>query len=77
MDIGVVDSQNRTVKSTVTKKSDDVWYVEYTATVTGLHSVNVFFAGVAIPKSPYAVGVSPGLYFSRFVVISKNKDMMY
>lgn len=51
-----------TVKTTITKKSDDLWYVEYTALIPGLHSVNVNFGGKPTPKSPYAVGVSPGYY---------------
>ena len=62
VDVGIVDPQGRkdTVKATVTRKSDDVWYMEYTAVTPGLHSVNVFFAGKPIPKSPFPVGVSPG-----------------
>ena len=60
MDVGVFDPQGKPLKATVTKKSDDVWYVEYTAEVPGLHSVNVNFAGLPIPKSPYPVGVGGG-----------------
>jgi len=63
VDVGIVDPTGKkdTVKATITKKSDDVWYVEYTPQIPGLHSVNVFFAGKPIPKSPYAVSVSaPG-----------------
>ena len=33
--------------------------LEYVATMLGLHSVNVFFAGNPIPKSPFGVKVSP------------------
>eukprot|EP00095_Tigriopus_kingsejongensis_P006988 maker-scaffold430_size173499-snap-gene-0.40 protein:Tk06988 transcript:maker-scaffold430_size173499-snap-gene-0.40-mRNA-1 annotation:"filamin-a isoform x3" len=37
----------------------DVYKCEYVATTLGLHSVNVFFAGNPIPKSPFGVRVSP------------------
>lgn len=37
----------------------DVYKCEYVATVLGLHSVNVFFAGNPIPHSPFGVKVSP------------------
>lgn len=30
------------------------------AQTTGMHSVNVFFAGQQIPKSPFGVKVTPG-----------------
>ena len=65
VDVGIVDPNGKkdTVKTTITKKSDDLWYVEYTALIPGLHSVNVNFGGKPIPKSPYAVGVSTGKYF--------------
>lgn len=35
------------------------WRCEYTAQVVGLHSVNVFYAGRAIPQSPFGVRVAP------------------
>ena len=49
-----------TVKPLVVQKSDELWYIEYTAVEIGLHSVNVFFAGKVVPNSPFGVGVSPG-----------------
>jgi filamin len=60
VDVGIVDPNGKkeTVKTTITKKSDDVWYVEYTALVVGMHSVNVNFGGKPIPKSPFGVAVS-------------------
>ncbi|XP_076669355.1 filamin-A-like isoform X2 [Andrena cerasifolii] len=36
----------------------DVWRCEYTSPATGLHSVNVFFAGNLIPGSPHSVNVA-------------------
>ncbi|XP_050451108.1 filamin-A isoform X3 [Cataglyphis hispanica] len=39
--------------------SPDVWRCEYVSPVTGLHSVNVFFAGKPIPGSPIGVNVAP------------------
>ena len=62
VDVGIIDPTGKrdTVKTTITRKSDDLWYVEYTALIPGLHSINVTFGGKPIPKSPYAVGVSGG-----------------
>lgn len=37
----------------------EVYRCEYVATMLGLHSVNVFYAGNPIPKSPFGVKVSP------------------
>ena len=62
MDVAVLDPHGHkdTVKPLVVQKSDELWYIEYTAVETGLHSVNVFFAGKPVPNSPFGVGVSPG-----------------
>ena len=74
--IGVVDvvvldphGHKDTIRPMVSKKSEEKWYVEYTAQVEGMHSVNVFFAGKPIPKSPFGVGVSPGKFAVRADVI--------
>ena len=40
-------------------EEEGVYRVEYLPTLVGLHSVNVFYAGNPIPKSPYGVKVSP------------------
>lgn len=37
----------------------DVYRCEYVATLLGLHSVNVFYAGNPIPDSPFGVKVAP------------------
>ena len=62
VDVAVLDPHGHkdTVKPLVVQKSDELWYIEYTAVETGLHSVNVFFAGKPVPNSPFGVGVSPG-----------------
>ena len=62
VDVGIVDPKGakNTVRPVITKKSADLWYVEYTAFIPGLHSVNVFFAGKQINNSPYAVSVAAG-----------------
>nr|CAD7264189.1 unnamed protein product [Timema shepardi] len=39
--------------------SPDVWRCEYVSPITGLHSVNIFFAGKPIPNSPCGVRVAP------------------
>ena len=54
----------------VTKRSEFTWYVDYTPKEPGLHSVNIFFAGKAIPHSPYPVGVSSGKWWGHLVVSS-------
>jgi len=62
VDVGIVDPKGakNTVRPIITKKSPDLWYVEYTAFIPGLHSVNVFFAGKQINNSPFPVGVGAG-----------------
>ena len=62
VDVGIVDPSGKkdTIRPFVVKKSDELWYVEYIPLEPGLHSVNVFFAGQPIPKSPYGVGVAAG-----------------
>ena len=62
VDVGIVDPKGGklSVRPVITKKSPDLWYVEYTALMPGLHSVNVFFAGKQINNSPFAVGVAAG-----------------
>lgn len=62
VDVAILDPHGRkdAVRPTVIKRSEELWYVEYTPKEEGLHSVNVFFAGKAIPKSPFGVGVAPG-----------------
>jgi len=61
IEIMILDPHGRkdTVKPKVTKTSEDTYLVEYMPKEEGLHSVNVFFAGSAIPKSPFGVGVAP------------------
>jgi len=63
VDVAILDPHGNkdTARPTITQKADGVWSVEYSATTPGLHSVNVFFAGKAIPNSPFGVVVSPGL----------------
>jgi len=39
--------------------SQDLWRCEYASSAVGLHSVNIFFAGKPIPKSPFGVSVAP------------------
>lgn len=41
----------------------NVWRCEYMSNVTGLHSVNVFYAGKPIPNSPFGVRIAPGNCF--------------
>lgn len=62
VDVVILDPQGHkdTTRPVVTKKSEELWLVEYVATLDGLHSINIFFAGKSIPNSPFGVGVSPG-----------------
>ncbi|XP_063981261.1 filamin-A isoform X2 [Diachasmimorpha longicaudata] len=52
-------SSKTTVPVKLRQTSPDVWRCEYCSPVVGLHSVNVFFAGKLIPKSPMGVHVAP------------------
>ncbi len=47
------------IQITASETEPDTYRCEYVATLLGLHSVNVFFAGNPIPDSPYGVRVSP------------------
>jgi len=69
VDVGIVDPKGakNTVRPVITKKSPDLWYVEYTAFIPGLHSVNVFFAGKQINNSPFPVGVAAGTYIGSLL----------
>jgi filamin len=62
VDVVILDPHGHrdTTRPTITQKSDGVFLVEYYPTQPGLHSVNVFFAGKAIPNSPFGVGITPG-----------------
>jgi filamin len=51
--------QKNTVPVKLRQISQDVWRCEYASSGVGVHSVNVFFAGKPIPKSPYGVSVAP------------------
>ncbi|XP_018396443.1 PREDICTED: filamin-A isoform X1 [Cyphomyrmex costatus] len=57
----ILDPQgSKTVVSVKLRQtSPDVWRCEYVSPVTGLHSVNIFFAGKPIPRSPIGVNVAP------------------
>ncbi|XP_015599800.1 filamin-A isoform X2 [Cephus cinctus] len=48
-----------TVPVKLRQTSPDVWRCEYVTPMTGMHSVNVFFAGKLIPGSPAGVRVAP------------------
>ncbi|XP_065165587.1 filamin-A isoform X3 [Atheta coriaria] len=51
--------KNDTVPVKLRQTAPDTWRCEYLSPITGLHSVNVFFAGRSIPNSPFGVRVSP------------------
>lgn len=70
-----------TVPCRVRKTEDNVYRCEYVAQTTGMHSVNVFFAGQQIPKSPFGVKVTPGkiknsVTFLNYL-ICKNKILFF
>lgn len=62
VDVVILDPHGRkdSVRPAISKKDNGIYNVEYIPLEAGLHSVNVFFAGSAIPGSPFGVGVSPG-----------------
>ncbi|XP_018054598.1 PREDICTED: filamin-A isoform X10 [Atta colombica] len=56
----ILDPQgNKTTSVKLRQTSPDVWRCEYVSPVTGLHSVNIFFAGKPIPRSPIGVNIAP------------------
>lgn len=57
----ILDPQGHktSVAAKVRQIEEDVWRCDYTPGTVGLHSVNVFYAGKAIPNSPFPVRVSP------------------
>ena len=75
VDVAIVDPHGHkdAVRPMVSKKNEVTWYVEYTPLEEGLHSVNVFFSGQAIPNSPYGVGVAPGQCPQRQTKLLSNK----
>ncbi|XP_020279518.1 filamin-A isoform X4 [Pseudomyrmex gracilis] len=57
----ILDPQGNkhSVPAKVRQTSPDVWRCEYVSPTTGLHSVNIFFAGKPIPGSPIGVNIAP------------------
>ena len=57
----ILDPQGHktSVAAKVRQIEENVWRCDYTPGTVGLHSVNVFYAGKAIPNSPFPVRVSP------------------
>lgn len=51
-----------TVAAKLRQTDEDVWRCEYMSQLTGLHSINVFYAGKPIPNSPFGVRVAPGMF---------------
>ncbi|XP_034935901.1 filamin-A isoform X1 [Chelonus insularis] len=52
-------SNKTTVPVKLRQTSPNVWRCEYSSPIIGLHSVNIFFAGKLIPKSPMGVNIAP------------------
>lgn len=48
-----------TVPAKLRQIERDLWRCEYTSSLMGLHSVNVFFGGEPIKSSPFGVKISP------------------
>ncbi|ESO10099.1 hypothetical protein HELRODRAFT_72745 [Helobdella robusta] len=63
VDVVIVDSHGHkdSTKAVITKKSNDLWFIEYNPVEDGLHTVNILFAGKPIPTSPFAVAISPAV----------------
>ncbi|XP_070493670.1 filamin-A isoform X2 [Chironomus tepperi] len=57
----ILDPQGHktSVAAKVRQIENNLWRCDYTPGAVGLHSVNVFYAGKAIPNSPFGVRVSP------------------
>lgn len=48
-----------TVPAKLRQIEEDTWRCEYMSQLTGLHSINVFYAGNPVPNSPFGVRVAP------------------
>lgn len=57
--------RENTVPAKLRKEPNGAFVCDYTPAVQGVHSVNVFFAGQPVPRSPFAVGVANGNVFKR------------
>ena len=72
MEVVILDPHGRkdNIKPTISAVTgkEGTFLVEYTPVDQGVHTVNIFFAGNAIPKSPYTVQVSPRKYHGFFGV---------
>ncbi|KAL9897671.1 filamin A protein cher isoform 2-T2 [Glossina fuscipes fuscipes] len=57
----IIDPANHktSVAAKVRQIENDVWRCEYVSALTGLHSVNVFYAGTPVPGSPFPVKIAP------------------
>ncbi|RDD41359.1 Filamin-A [Trichoplax sp. H2] len=57
--LDIVDPNNNAVDYDLEDTSDIDYNVDYTAQIEGPHQVNIYFAGVHIPNSPFTVDVGP------------------
>lgn len=66
-DVGViiVDSNGRrdTVEIVLENRGDSIFRCTYIPVLEGLHTVHVTFAGHHIPRSPFSVHISEGMFF--------------
>lgn len=54
-----------TVPAKLRQIEDNLWRCEYMSSLTGLHSVNVFYAGKPINQSPFGVRVAPCRFYTH------------
>ncbi|KTF79932.1 hypothetical protein cypCar_00019630, partial [Cyprinus carpio] len=55
--IRIINPSGANTDAYITDKGDGTYRVEYTAFEDGLHLIEVFYDGVAVPKSPFKVSV--------------------
>uniref|UniRef100_A0A8C2CFI5 Filamin C, gamma a (actin binding protein 280) n=1 Tax=Cyprinus carpio TaxID=7962 RepID=A0A8C2CFI5_CYPCA len=58
--IRIINPSGANTDTYITDKGDGTYRVEYTAFEDGLHLIEVFYDGVAVPKSPFKVSVVEG-----------------
>jgi len=77
VDVAILDPHGHrdSTRPTITQKSDGVWLVEYYPTMDGLHSINIFFAGKAIPNSPFGVGITPAIDAKKCYVTGRGVQL--
>ena len=58
--VGLVSDKGTPVPYKLTDNGDRTYRAEFTATIAGVVTANVFFASKPVPRSPFRIDVQPG-----------------